>query len=267
VEVLVLATGSSGNATLIRSGETAVLVDAGISRAAIRARLEQLGSSLEEVRAVFVTHEHSDHVGGLSVLSRRHPCPVWATAGTWSALPVRCDSGGELQSGRELEVGGLRVLPVATCHDSREPVALVVDDGRHRVGLCTDTGILTPLLLQRLAGCHLLLLEANHDADLLRNGPYPWHLKQRIASRHGHLANHQSEEGLARLRWPGLAAVVGLHLSEENNRADLARAAIERGVGDSVRAEALTRHEMARLVLGADSLELTRAPVPTRNDR
>lgn len=266
MEVLVLATGSSGNATLIRSGDTAVLVDAGVSRTAIRTRLERLSSSLEEVRAVLLTHEHSDHVGGLAVLARRHPCPVWASAGTWSALTVRCDSGGELQSGRELRLGGLRVVPVATCHDAREPVALVVDDGRHRLALCTDTGILTPLLAQRLASCHLLLLEANHDADLLRNGPYPWHLKQRIASRHGHLANHQSEEGLAQLRWPGLAGVVGLHLSEENNRAELARAALERGVGDGVRVEALTRHEMARLVLGSQGLEITRVPVPRRGE-
>lgn len=265
MEVLILATGSSGNAALIRSGETAVLVDAGVSRTAIRSRLERLGSSLEEVQAVFLTHEHSDHVGGLAVLARRHPCPVWATAGTWSALPVRCDSGGELYSGREVAIGSLRVLPVATCHDAREPVALVVDDGRHRVALCTDTGILTPLLAQRLADCHLLLLEANHDADLLRNGPYPWHLKQRIASRHGHLANHQSEEALTRLRWSELAGVVGLHLSEENNRPDLARNALERGVGNGPRVEALTRHEMAHLVLDADGLEITRVPVPRRD--
>jgi len=266
VEVLVLATGSSGNAALIRSGDTAVLVDAGVSRTAIRTRLERLGSSLEQVRAVLLTHEHSDHVGGLAVLARRHPCPVWATAGTWSALTLRCDCGGELLSGRELEIGSLRVLPVATCHDAREPVAVVVDDGRHRVGLCTDTGILTPLLVQRLAGCHLLLLEANHDADLLRNGPYPWHLKQRIASRHGHLANHQSSEALARLRWDELAGVVGLHLSEENNRPELARAALTQGVGAGVQAEALTRHEMARLALGADGFEISRFPVPRRQE-
>lgn len=266
MEVLVLATGSSGNATLIRSGETAVLVDVGVSRTAIRTRLERLGSSLDEVDAVLLTHEHSDHVGGLSVLARRHPCPVWATAGTWSALPVRCDSGGELMSGRELAVGDLRVLAVATCHDAREPVAMVVDDGHRRVALCTDTGILTPLLAQRLSGCHLLLLEANHDADLLRNGPYPWHLKQRIASRHGHLANHQSEEGLTALRWRELAGVVGLHLSEENNRADLVRDALLRGVGNGVQVEALTRHEMARLALGPEGLEITRVPVPRRGE-
>jgi phosphoribosyl 1,2-cyclic phosphodiesterase len=188
VEALVLASGSSGNAVLVRSGETALLVDAGISALQVRRRLEVFGCLADDITAVLLTHEHSDHVRGLDVLAKRHRLPVWATAGTWSGMAVRSASGGDLASGRKVAFGSITVTPIDTSHDAREPVALVIEDGRHRLGLCTDTGIITALLEQRLQGCDLLLLEANHDADLLRAGPYPWELKQRILSRHGHPA-------------------------------------------------------------------------------
>jgi len=267
VEVLVLASGSSGNALLITSADTSLLVDAGISATDLRRRLEHFGRELSASTAVLVTHEHSDHVRGLEVLTRRHGVSVWATRGTWSALPFSSPGGGELASGHETRFGPLRVLPVATSHDAREPVALVVDDGNHRLALCTDTGVMTTLLGQRLAGCELLLLESNHDADLLRHGPYPWPLKQRIASRHGHLANHQSEESVASLRSLWLKGVLGLHLSEHNNRPDLARAALLRGVGSGPVVETVTRWEMVRVVLGSGGLELERHPVPRRPGR
>ncbi len=264
MEVVVLASGSSGNATLIRSGDSALLVDAGISASALRDRLDRHGLRLDQVTAVLVTHEHSDHCSGLDVLTRRHGLPVWATAGTWSALAIRPDGGGELASGRELRFGDLVVAPVATSHDAREPVALVVSDGARRVGLCTDTGTLTALLACRLAECDLLLLEANHDADLLRHGPYPWPLKQRIASRLGHLANHQSEESLAGLRSPRLRAVVGLHLSEHNNRPDLAAAALRRGAGEGPAVVAVSRHDMVHVRLGRHGVAVDSQPVPVR---
>jgi phosphoribosyl 1,2-cyclic phosphodiesterase len=267
VEVVVLASGSSGNAALIASGDTALLIDAGISATAIVTRLERFGHRLPEVASVLLTHEHSDHASGLEVLTRRHHLPVWATRGTWSALPLSSDGGGELASGREARIGRLRVLPVATSHDAREPVALVVDDGAHRLALCTDTGVVTTLLEQRIAGCELLLLECNHDADLLRHGPYPWPLKQRIASRHGHLANHQSEESAARLRSLWLKGVIGLHLSEHNNRPELAREALLGGVGPGPVVEVVTRWEMLRVVLGSAGVEVERQPVPRRRAR
>jgi phosphoribosyl 1,2-cyclic phosphodiesterase len=151
---------------------------------------------------------------------------------------------------------------VATSHDAREPVAMVVDDGTHRVAVCTDTGVFTTLLQQRLAGCDLLLLEANHDADMLRHGPYPWPLKQRIASRRGHLGNHQTLDALAAIRGPALRGVVGLHLSEENNRPELVVETLRLAVGAELAVGVVTRHHMLGLELADDGLVLDRRPVP-----
>lgn len=252
VEVFVLASGSSGNSALIRSGGTTVLVDVGVSALQVAKRLAAFGCRPDEVDAIFLTHEHSDHIRGLEVFLRRHhAAPVWATHGTWSRLPVRTRTGGELQDGRDLPVGELRVRPVATSHDAAEPVAYVFTDGRQQVALCTDTGHFTTLLGQRLAGSDLLLLETNHDADMLRHGPYPWHLKQRIASRLGHLGNHQTEEALDRLRCDRLMGVVGLHLSAENNSPALALESLRRAVDGGVQAAVVPRTEMLRITLGA----------------
>jgi phosphoribosyl 1,2-cyclic phosphodiesterase len=249
VEVLVLASGSSGNAVLICSGDAALLVDAGISALQVRRRLAVFGRSADDISAVLITHEHSDHMRGLDVLAKRNGLPVWATAGTWSAMAVRSASGGELATGRVVAFGALKVTPVATSHDAREPVALVIEDGRHRLGLCTATGIFTSLLEHRLQGCDLLLLEANHDADLLRAGPYPWELKQRILSRHGHLGNHQAAEAVERLRSPSLQAVVGLHLSAENNQPEMVLEALHDGVGGAAPVHCVPRTEMLRISL------------------
>ncbi len=268
MEVLVLASGSSGNAAVVRGGGVSLLLDAGLSTLQLRRRLEALGGSLDELAAVLVSHEHVDHKRALDVFCRHHGAAVWATSGTWTYLP-RVPSGGELTSGRAVRFGGLTVTPVATSHDAREPVAFLVDDGVTRLALCTDTGIVTPLLAERLAGCDLLLLETNHDADMLRHGPYPWPLKQRIASRHGHLGNHQAQDALDRLRHPGLKAVVGMHLSEENNAPDLARACLTEVVGPDLAVDTAGRWEMLRLVTANGSVELTRhaAPSPSRRRR
>jgi len=255
--VVILATGSSGNALVVRSGGTAVLVDAGVSALQVRRRLEAAGLELSALEAVVVTHEHTDHVRGLEVLLRRRPLPVWATPGTWGRLRVDgVPGGGELTGGRPVRVGPLELLPVATCHDAAEPVALVISDGERRLALCTDTGIVTPLLEHRLGGCEALLLEANHDLDLLRHGPYPWPLKQRIRSRLGHLSNDQSAEAVDRLTWEGLRAVVGLHLSEQNNHPELVTQALRRAAPPGAAVAAVTRHEMLRLSLDGGGAEL-----------
>ncbi len=264
MEIFVLASGSSGNSVLVRSGETSVLVDIGVSALQMKKRLETFGACPEEIDAIFLTHEHSDHIRGLEVFLRRHKeAPVWTTRGTWSRVPVKTRTGGEIESGRDYPVGSLRVRPVATSHDAAEPVAYVFEDGMQRIAVCTDTGVFTHLLEQRLAGCDLLLIETNHDADMLRHGPYPWQLKQRIASRLGHLGNHQTEEALDRIKCSQLKGVVGLHLSAENNSTRLANDSLQRAMNGSCPVTVVPRTEMLRVTVGNTAIFET-IPVPPK---
>lgn len=262
LEVVVLASGSSGNAVLVVADGTAILVDAGLSARSLTRRLAAAGWSPDALAGIVITHEHSDHVRGLEVLTRRHSVPVWATRGTWGRLALRTSSGGELCSGSERRIGALSVLPVATSHDAAEPVAVVLDDGRHRVAVCTDTGTVTRLLAERLAGCDLLCLESNHDTDMLLHGPYPWPLKQRIRSSTGHLGNHQTAEALAELGGPRLRAVVGMHLSEHNNTPGLVAAGLRSAVGAEIGVAVASRHDLVRVELanGAAIIDRRRAP-------
>ena len=263
VEILVLASGSSGNCALVRAGGVSILVDAGVSALQISKRLGAFGCSPNELDAVLLTHEHSDHVRGLEVFLRRHrDAPVWTTRGTWSALEVRSNGGGELTSSTTRRFGDLQVTPVTTSHDAKEPVAYVFDDGHHCAAYCTDTGRFTTLLAQRLQGCELLLLETNHDSDMLRNGPYPWSLKQRIQGSKGHLGNHQSGEAVDLLRSSLLKAVVGLHLSAENNCPEMVHETLCAAAGDGVPVTAVTRGEMLRVSVNGDGATLERRELP-----
>ncbi len=259
MEVLILASGSSGNAALISSGGTSLLIDVGVSALQIRQRLEAFGRAPEDVGAVLLTHEHSDHVRGLDVFLRRHhQAPVWATHGTWSRLDVRCNGGGELESGQTRIFGDLQVTAVSTSHDAADPVAFMFDDGCHCVAFCTDTGKFTTLLQQRLLGCELLLLEANHDSDMLRHGPYPWPLRQRISSSKGHLSNHQSLKAVDQVQSSVLRAVVALHLSAENNCPNLVCETLRSAVDEDIPVTAVTRNEMLRVTLDGDGACLER---------
>jgi len=234
VEVLILASGSSGNAALISSGGTSLLVDIGVSALQIQRRLEVFGRTPEDIGAVLLTHEHSDHVRGLDVFLRRHhQAPVWATHGTWSRLDVRCNGG-------------------------------IFDDGSHCVAFCTDTGRFTTLLQQRLLGCELLLLEANHDTDMLRHGPYPWPLRQRISSSKGHLSNHQSLKAVDQVKSSVLRAVVALHLSAENNCPNLVCETLRGVVDEDIPVTAVTRKEMLRVTLDGDGAHLERHDLPRK---
>jgi phosphoribosyl 1,2-cyclic phosphodiesterase len=267
MEVLILASGSSGNAALISSGGTSLLVDVGVSALQIQRRLEVYGRTPEEVDAVLLTHEHSDHVRGLDVFLRRHHrAPVWTTRGTWSRLDMRCDGGGELKSGQTRIYGDLRVTPVSTSHDAAEPLAFIFDDGSHCAAFCTDTGKFTTLLQQRLLGCELLMLEANHDTDMLRHGPYPWPLRQRIDSSTGHLSNHQSLRAVDQVKSSVLRAVVALHLSAENNCPDLVCETLNSAVDEDLPVMAVTRNEMLRVTLDGDGAHLERHDLPASRD-
>lgn len=220
----VLASGSKGNAVLVYSRTTSVLLDAGLSAKELTSRLHQTSLKASQLDAVVVSHEHTDHVRGLGTLSRRFDLPVYLTQGTLDNLPLEIGQLPDIrlfQPGAAFAVGDLRVQPFAISHDARDPAGFVLEHDGHRLGVCTDLGVVTQLVRTRLQGCHGLIVEANHDPELLFNGPYPMPLKQRIRSRHGHLSNAESFELLESVHHGALRIVLFAHLSEVNNRPEL----------------------------------------------
>jgi phosphoribosyl 1,2-cyclic phosphodiesterase len=233
-----LGSGSEGNALLVEADDgTRVLVDCGFGvREALR-RLERLGVEPSSIAAILVTHEHADHVGGVFRLARRHGIPVHLTRGTWLAA---CPPGGGHDASVDLRfvcahqpfaLGGLGVEPFTVPHDAREPVQYVFDDGHGRLGVLTDIGHPTPHLPAALPRLTALVLETNHDAGLLASSDYPPSLKRRIGGLYGHLENGDSAALLSRLDRSRLRTVVAAHLSRQNNRPGLARAALSAVLG------------------------------------
>jgi len=233
--VCVLASGSRGNAVYVSDGTTAILIDAGLSGIEIERRLQYRGLSAGALSAIVVTHEHTDHVSGVGVLSRRHRLPVYLSAPTQRAA---ASATGKLfesmpfESGRPFTIQSLTLHPFSLSHDAEDPVGLVLFGNGKKIGIATDMGIATALVMEHLRECHLLILEANHDPRMLENGPYPWPLKQRIQSRNGHLSNEQSRNLLREIRHRQLEHVVLAHLSETNNTPETALRTI-RGSIDS----------------------------------
>jgi phosphoribosyl 1,2-cyclic phosphodiesterase len=230
LRIAVLGSGSGGNAMVVESGPRRILVDAGFSCRELEQRLARVGVDPATLDALVLTHEHVDHVRGVERFARRHRLPVYATAGTLEGTRMRPEtvrSATVLRSGEPCEVAGFGVEPFSLPHDAREPVGLLIEDGAgRRVGLAADLGTRSRLAWGRLAGVDVLVLETNHDLDMLRNGPYPWALKQRVAGRHGHLSNREAAEGLPELLSERLRWVVLYHLSRTNNLPALAAAAI-----------------------------------------
>ncbi len=252
-----LGSGSSGNATLIEAGTgerlTRVLVDCGFTLRELARRLARRGVEMRTIDAVFVTHEHGDHVGCARALARRHGTPVWTSAGTWAALGD-ADAPPSLRrarAGEPIDLGALVLHPFAVPHDAREPLQLTCDDGRRRLGVATDLGEPDAHVAARLLDCDALLLECNHDRDLLAHGPYPAFLKRRIGGGRGHLSNDQAADLLRRCAHRGLRHVVAAHLSATNNRADLAAAVLASALGGGA-----TTVTVADAAAGCDWIEL-----------
>jgi phosphoribosyl 1,2-cyclic phosphodiesterase len=232
-----LGSGSGGNATVVETrGVTRtsrVLIDCGFSGRELDTRLARAGLQAEDLDAVFVTHEHGDHVGCAVALARRHQLPLWMSRGTWRAIGEP-DVDGLLQfarDGQPISVGDLLLKPYTVAHDAQEPLQLRVSNGARHLGVLTDVGSITPHLLANLQGCDALLLECNHERSLLEQSRYPASLKARIGGRYGHLSNDTAAEILAACMHGGLRHLVAAHLSEENNRPDLARAALAGACG------------------------------------
>ncbi|GLH73217.1 MBL fold metallo-hydrolase [Geothrix limicola] len=228
-----LASGSKGNCHALSDGERTLLIDAGISLRQIRQRLEALAFDPAGVQALALTHEHSDHIGALGVILRRTDWAILATADTRKAAekaqgePIPNHRWVELKAGQALDWQGWRVLPFALPHDAADPVAYRVEADGCACAVVTDLGHPTALVADHLQELDLLVLEANHDVDMLREGDYPPQLKARILSRVGHLSNASMAELLARVCSPRLKRLVLAHLSESNNHPDLARFAAE----------------------------------------
>lgn len=228
-----LGSGSSGNATLVEARDgartTRLLIDCGFTQKEFDARLGRVGLDPTELDAIFVTHEHGDHIGCAVALARRHGMALWMSRGTWRAIGAPELDDGLLRFARDgdtIEIGGLQLRPYTVPHDAAEPLQLCCSDGASRLGVLTDAGSITGHLQAALQGCQALVLECNHDRDLLAASSYPASLKARVGGRLGHLANESAAALLAACRHQGLRHVVAAHLSEQNNRPALAAAAL-----------------------------------------
>lgn len=232
-----LGSGSSGNATLVQARcgaqTTHLLIDCGLGLRQLERRLAEAGLAPDQLDGVFVTHEHSDHVGCARQLALRERLPVWMSAGTHAAIG-QADFEGLLHiaaDGRVIALGALELMPFTVPHDAREPLQLRCSDGDARLGVLTDLGHVTPHVMANLTGCGTLLLECNHDEAMLAASPYPAFLKARIAGDWGHLANGAAAAAAAALLPHGLQQVVAAHLSEQNNLPALVRAALAQTLG------------------------------------
>jgi len=232
-----LGSGSEGNALVIEAGRSRLLLDCGFSPRETTRRLAQIGLAPADLSGIIVTHEHSDHVGGVFPFARSAGLPVWITHGTLAAMREADPAAGAsvavttIQGEVPFAVGDLQVLPFTVPHDAREPVQYVLSDGARRLGVLTDTGCSTPHVQDVLSGCEALVLEANHDLDMLWKGDYPQALKARIAGRYGHLDNASAGRILSAIDRSRLQHVVAAHLSKRNNRPGLARAAFAAALG------------------------------------
>ena len=227
-----LGSGSEGNALLISTSSdarrTTVMLDCGFGIRETERRLARLGLLPGDLDGILVTHEHADHVGGVFKFARRHGTPVWLTHGT--AQAVGAESRGATvhlcRDAQPVVIGSLDILPYTVPHDAREPVQFVLADGASRLGVLTDAGHATPYLIAALGGCDALMLECNHDREMLQNSVYPPSLKYRIGGDYGHLSNQTSAEILAAIDRARLKTVVGAHLSARNNTPELVRTAL-----------------------------------------
>ncbi len=222
----VLGSGSKGNCTYIASEKTAVLIDAGFSGIEIERRLSSIGADIAKISAILVTHEHGDHVKGVSVLSRRHGIRVYANQQSRDAAGKylqKLHQFTPFSTGTSFQVDDLEVHPFAISHDTVDPVGFTISDAKARMGYCTDTGMVSKLIQHHLSSCHGLVLECNHDLEMLKNGHYPLHVQQRVRSKRGHLANPQTLEFLRELYHSGVENVVLAHISDSNNSSEIIR--------------------------------------------
>lgn len=222
IEVYTLFSGSRGNSVYVRCGDVSLLVDAGMSARAMQSALRSVGSSLERISAIFITHEHGDHIRGVEVIAKKYGIPVHATAPT--AAYISCDPAYLTAHAPcyEFAVGDIEISSFRTPHDSACSVGYVISADGCSIGVATDLGCMPDSVIERLCGCTAVVLESNHDVDMLIRGPYPQSLKRRILSRNGHLSNADCADCVCILSRNGVKNILLAHLSGENNLPELA---------------------------------------------
>jgi phosphoribosyl 1,2-cyclic phosphodiesterase len=224
----VLGSGSRGNAVYVESGNTAILIDAGFSGKQLQQRMQSIKRDLADIKAVCITHEHNDHICGVGVISRKYKIPVCINEGTFDAASLKIGKLFEVRTfatGDVLRIEDLEIRSFRVSHDTADPVGYVISDGNKRLGYCTDTGKTSHLMTQRLSSCHGVILEFNHDLEMLKYGPYPLPLQQRVRSSRGHLSNDDAADFLGNVLGETIQEVVLAHLSEKNNTVELAKKA------------------------------------------
>ncbi len=244
MQVHVLASGSKGNATLLQGKDANILIDAGISTRRIKQELAKLGTGLEALDGILLTHEHRDHIAGLTTLTKRYRLPVYTRPDTWLSMTLKDTIPPECcrDLNNSLDLGSLKIEPFAISHDAADPVGFNFFEDACKCSVVTDLGFVTDSVKRALSLSDIMVLEANHDLDMLKNGSYPWSLKRRIMSNRGHLSNMDAGWTLARLDRKNRTDVFLAHLSQENNRPDIAKNTVssilaEQGceVGEDVR--------------------------------
>lgn len=220
-----MGSGSEGNGLLVEIGQSLVLMDCGFGLKESVTRMARLGLSPDQLDGIIVTHEHGDHIGGVARLARKFNLAVWLTHGTLNSQSDTFSGVVELHEidpHQTFSIGAIEITPYPVPHDAAEPVQFVFSDGARRLAVLTDTGCSTPHIEQMLNGCDALVLECNHDSDMLMNGDYPYRLKQRVSGRFGHLDNHSAAALLGKLDVRKLQHLLAAHLSRKNNTPELA---------------------------------------------
>jgi phosphoribosyl 1,2-cyclic phosphodiesterase len=249
--ICVLASGSKGNAIYVSDGRTSILVDAGLSAVEIERRLLSRNLHPKSLDAIVVSHEHSDHIQGVGPLSRRYRLPIYINGPTLAAARMQL---GDIQRtieffpGISFGVGDLRLHPFSVSHDACESVGFTIEVDGVKMGIATDLGTATQLVSHHLRGCALMVLEANHDPRMLEEGPYPWHVKQRIQSRLGHLSNQASCDLLGEICHRGLRHVILAHISQTNNTPQKALSVVGKAISGNHKLSAAAQHVAGEVV-------------------
>lgn len=230
MKICILASGSGGNSIYIESHETALIIDQGISHKELMNRMSSRGLNKDKIKGILVTHEHGDHINGVGVTSRELGVPIYVTSGSLDKME-KVLRGDEqvitIEGGVTFKIGPIEIQPFSVSHDALDPVQFCIMSGRKKIAIATDLGFVSTLVAQRIKGSNLIVIEANYDTEMLKKSSYPWEIKQRINGRKGHLSNRNAADIIFNITKNGTPMVVLAHLSEENNRSDLAEKAVQ----------------------------------------